>query len=409
MKLRERILRSSVGLATWGELRRRQLESGYRARRERYAEAAERAGLFYSASVTQQAVRDRLARRGYTPLQRDVGDVHTFAFIPRIGWHDALFGDLQRLGPVSEFDYTAIGYRIEDLLAGGEHAAAAQREINRLAVARLEQAHSAKPVDWVFVYASGLEIRAETVRRITEKLGIPVVNMCLDDKQSWTGPPIGGQRRGQVDIASAFDLSWTSARVACEWYLAEGARPVYLPEGFDAARFRPIESDRDIPISFVGGAYGFRPRAIRRIRRARLPVSVFGPGWGTAGVWGEDQVKIFNRSSINLGMGGIGYSEWLTNVKTRDFEIPGTGGGMYLTSYNPDLALHFDVGREIVCYRNPEELVELLRYHLQNEDESREIAERARNRCLREHQWLHRYIEVCRILGITSDTASQRA
>ena len=42
-------------------------------------------------------------------------------------------------------------------------------------------------------------------------------------------------------------------------------------------------------------------------------------------VWGDEQVRVINRSKINLGMGGIGYSERLTNVKTRDFEIPGTG------------------------------------------------------------------------------------
>ena len=40
-------------------------------------------------------------------------------------------------------------------------------------------------------------------------------------------------------------------------------------------------------------------------------------------------VGILNRSTINLGMVGIGYSESLTNLKARDFEIPGTGGGMF--------------------------------------------------------------------------------
>ena len=74
-----------------------------------------------------------------------------------------------------------------------------------------------RAVDWVFVYASGAEISADTVRRITEELGIPIVNMCLDDKQSWTGAWMGDHRAGQIDIAATFDLSWTSARVACEW------------------------------------------------------------------------------------------------------------------------------------------------------------------------------------------------
>jgi spore maturation protein CgeB len=111
-------------------------------------------------------------------------------------------------------------------------------------------------------------------------------------------------------------------------------------------------------------------------------------------------VEIINRSVINLGMGGIGYSERATNVKGRDFEIPGTGGGVYLTSFNPDLAQSFVVGEEIVCYSNREEMLELVRYYLAHPEEARAIAARGRERCLREHRWLHRYLKVLEILEI---------
>jgi spore maturation protein CgeB len=103
-------------------------------------------------------------------------------------------------------------------------------------------------------------------------------------------------------------------------------------------------------------------------------------------------------------MGGIGPVEYLTNVKGRDFEVPCTGRGMYLTSFNPDLALHFDVGREIVCYRSRDEMLELIRYYLGHPDEARQIAEAGRERCLRDHRWLHRYVEVCQVLGVLDDS-----
>jgi spore maturation protein CgeB len=111
-------------------------------------------------------------------------------------------------------------------------------------------------------------------------------------------------------------------------------------------------------------------------------------------------VEIFNRSVINLGMGGIEYSEELTNVKGRDFDIPGTGGGVYLTTFNPDLAQHFVIGEEILCYRNRDEMVELIRYYLDRPDEAAAIAARARARALREHRWLHRYQTMLEILGV---------
>jgi hypothetical protein len=403
--LKARILRAPVLGDVWAAFRRRQLHREYVARREHYANCARERGLVYRESEVRSAVRARLNARGYRTTLRRTGEVHTFAFIPRIGWHPALYTDLEELGPVTEFDYIRLGYRLEEFLRRDRRAAARRREMNSHALRALCEAHRRRPVDWVFVYASGLEITAELIRGIIDELGIPVVNMCLDDKQSWTGPIFDGGHLGQIDIAAAFDLSWTSARVACEWYLVEGARPLYMPEGFDGTLYRPLPLEQDIPVSFIGGAYGFRPPILRSLQRSGVPVQAFGPGWGTRSVWGEEQVRVINRSRINLGMGGIGYSESLTNVKTRDFEIPGVGGGVYLTSFNPDLAQHFVIGEEILCYRNRDEMLELIRYYLARPDEAREIASRGRARCLAEHRWLHRYRRVCEILGILPDPA----
>jgi hypothetical protein len=389
--------------AAWKQYRQAQLHREYFERRERYDRLTGQRGTVYREDDVVAQARSRMALRGYTPGVRKSGDVHTFAFIPRIGWHTALVHDLKELGTVTEFDPGRGGFTWQDLYRQDGAFVERRRAINDLFVRHVLEAHARNGVDWIFVYASGLEIRADTMRAITEQTGVPVVCMCLDDKQSWTGPAIDQQRLGQIDIASTFDLCWTSARIACEWYLAEGAAPVYMPEGFDAQMYRPLPVKQDLPVSFIGGAYGFRPDVVRYLREHLVSIQPFGPDWGTGPVWGEDQVNIINRSVINLGMGGIGYSETLTNVKTRDFEIPGTGGGVYLTSYNADLAQHFVIGKEILCYGSRDEMLELIRYYLRHEDEARLIAVRGRQRCLREHRWLHRYKKLCRLLGIIAD------
>jgi hypothetical protein len=379
------------------------LHQQYEVRRERYARTASQRRITYREADVARLVRARLAARGSAPVPRPLGEIHTFAFIPQIGWHPALLPDLRELGPVTLFDYAQLGFGWEEFYRAKPAGLARRRAMNAMILPALREAHARRPVDWVFVYASGVEISADTIRGITGELGIPVVNMCLDDKQSWTGAWMGDHRAGQIDIAAAFDLSWTSARVACEWYLVEGARPLYMPEGFDDSTFHPVEVPQDIPVSFIGGAYGFRPDVIDFLRRHGIPVCPFGPGWGTRSVWGAEQVEVINRSVINLGMGGIGYSEDLTNVKTRDFEIPGTGGGVYLTSFNADLARHFIADQEIVCYRSRDEMLELIRHYLRHPNEARSIARRARDRCLREHRWLHRYRRVCEILGVLAE------
>ena len=61
------------------------------------------------------------------------------------------------------------------------------------------------------------------------------------------------------------------------------------------------------------------------------------------------------------------------------------------------------MGREIVCYRSRDEMLELIRYYLVHPDEARQIAEAGRERCLREHRWLHRYVKILNILGVLDD------
>ena len=385
----------------WGTARRSTFHSSYRRRRDAYQRMAEETGVIYSQESSTAAVRERLANRGYDPPRRRLGDIHTVAFVPSLGWHEALIPDLRELGPLTRFDYVAdLSVPWTTLARRDRRALEARKTIGERLLARVRGAHRQRHVDWVFVYASGLEIEASTVERIQEEHGIPVVGMCLDDKQSWDLGAFGDTRGGQIDLARPLDLAWTSARVACEWYLVEGGRPLYLPEGFDASTCGPTGEVQDLPVTFVGGAYGSRPALIGAARKAGLPVRAFGAGWENEGVWGADQTRVFSRSVVNLGMGGIGYSDAIMNVKTRDFEIPGTGGGAYLTTYSADLADHFRVGDEILCYHGVDELVEISRRCLRERDWAAGVAARGHQRAMREHRWLHRYQAICSAVGI---------
>jgi hypothetical protein len=300
---------------------------------------------------------------------------------------------------VTHFDYHSLGFHFEELSRPGARAAGRREEMFRFILPALRAAHSRRPVDWIFCYGGGQDVSPHILRAISEELGVPIVNMSLDDKQGWAGQSSSPWRTGAVDITAATDLYMTSARVACEWHMVEGGRPVYLPEGFDATFFAPRMVPHDLPVSFVGVAYGFRRTQVDFLKRHGVDVRTFGSGWASGG-WLEDSVDVFNRSILNLGMGGIEYSEELTNLKGRDFEIPGTGGGAYLTSFNSDLAQHFAVGDEILCYRGRDEMVELIRHYLARPEDARAIGARGRARALSQHRWLHRYETILRILGV---------
>ena len=134
----------------WGAFRSKQLHRNYTHRREYYAELCRDQHIIYDEADVRKKIRGRLRDRGCTPKIQTFGNVHTFAFIPRIGWHAALYEDLYELGPVSEFDYTKHGYSAELFYTFSSAAAQERREMNALALNAIRAAHNKRPIDWIF-------------------------------------------------------------------------------------------------------------------------------------------------------------------------------------------------------------------------------------------------------------------
>jgi spore maturation protein CgeB len=156
-------------------------------------------------------------------------------------------------------------------------------------------------------------------------------------------------------------------------------------------------------VGFVGQAYGFRRTFVDKLRKLGLSVHTAGYGWPAGTVGDDGLVQLFRRSKIVLGMGGIGWSEDLKNTKGRDFDAPAVGTASYLTSYNPELADLFDIGREIVCFSNADECYEIARQLLMDEPMRQAIARAGRKRCLQQHTWIHRFEHVLDVLGILEE------
>jgi spore maturation protein CgeB len=115
-----------------------------------------------------------------------------------------------------------------------------------------------------------------------------------------------------------------------------------------------------------------------------------------------EMIALMRRSKVILGLGGVGWSPDLKNVKGRDFDAPCIGA--YVTSFNPDLADMFRIGEEIACYSTPDEAVEVVRDLLRNDAKRAAMARAGRARCLREHTWRQRYERVLELLGVLSSS-----
>lgn len=100
----------------------------------------------------------------------------------------------------------------------------------------------------------------------------------------------------------------------------------------------------------------------------------------------EDLPDVYLSSAINFNCTS---KQMKGAVNQRIFDVPATGS-FVLTDWREQLEELFVPGKEVICYREPEEIQELVRYYLTHPHERRKIATAARHRVLGEHTWDHR-------------------
>ena len=131
-----------------------------------------------------------------------------------------------------------------------------------------------------------------------------------------------------------------------------------------------------------------RDRGAWRTLCARHPQAVHAP------VTDADYVALFSRSRISLGFLVLGDTHRtgrpLQQVRLREFEGP-MAGAFYVTGWLEELSEHYEVGREIVCYRSHAELADLCRHYLAHPEERERIRRAGHARARRDHTWQRRF------------------
>ena len=112
--------------------------------------------------------------------------------------------------------------------------------------------------------------------------------------------------------------------------------------------------------------------------------------------FGEEAIKIYNASDIVLDI-NYGNENRAFYLTPRVFEIPACGGFL-LTDENPCLSNLYDIGREMICYKDKKELRELIKYYLGHPEERKMIAQKAQQRAYREHTYEKRLRDIFLII-----------
>lgn len=396
MDIKSWLKTNDVLMDLWSRYRAKAFERRVGAERLYYEREARQKGLVYSEEEIPRLLEQRLSQRGLA--RRLQPPLHVFAAIHHSNWEDYnLIPALSKLGTLTRYDWVREGFNhnAPDWLPNQ------RARMNRALLSAVQAAHARQPIDLFFGYVGHWQVSRDTIEAIN-KLGIVTVNFALDDAQAFRGARRNGILPGRAPLASAFDLNWTNTRFYCEAYMVEGGIPLFLPEGANPEVHHPYPVPRDLDVVFVGQRYGPRPGLIRRLRQRGIPIQAHGQGWPSGELTIEQMVRLYSRSRITLGIGGVGHSLNVVCLKGRDFEVP-MSGGLYLTSYNPELELSYDIGNEILCYRDMDDLVEQVRMGLSNPDRLEQIRAAGRARARREHTWQHRVAQLLSVLGLPND------
>lgn len=240
-------------------------------------------------------------------------------------------------------------------------------------------------------------IDGDALSQLRQQFPTLVVNIGLDDRHAFAVRKLG-RLIGTRGLIPHIDLAATASPESVGWYLKEGCPAVFFPEASDPNLFRPQpDVAKCFDVAFVGACYGIRQRIVERLLAAGIRVEARGAGWPAGRIPTNDVPRLFAQARIVLGVATIGHSESLYGLKLRDFDGP-MSGTCYVTHDNPDLARLFDVGEEIAVYRDDDDCVRVVRDLLRDDARREGIAQRGRDRAVREHTWIHRFGDLFQVL-----------
>jgi spore maturation protein CgeB len=245
----------------------------------------------------------------------------------------------------------------------------------------------------------GRLIPKETLKKI-QSMGIPVINISMDDRLPDLWSHRHGVHLGSVGLASGIDMMLTTSPETCSWFGVENCPALFWPLASDPDVYAPVLGEfRDIDVLFIGNKYGIRGQIIRFLERRGLNVDCYGDGWPNGHIDAKKMASLSKRARIILGVGTVGHCADVYTLKLRDFDAL-MAGALYLTHRNPDLCQLFKEGEEIEFYESPAEAYRKICKYIGSADERIRIGQNGQQKAILKHTWDKRLTTTFRQLGL---------
>jgi spore maturation protein CgeB len=244
----------------------------------------------------------------------------------------------------------------------------------------------------------GEAVKPETVEWIREKLEAKTALWYPDDPRFF---------KSLVKYtAPSYDHIFTASEKAISMYKEIGCEKVhFLPFACEPTIHKKLSSSdeknttNNPDVVFVGTYSQRRSRLIKVLEKAKINVEVYGPYWRLFkrssnihdGVYGPEMVKVFNAAKMVLNIHIDSDIPYKVNMRT--FEATGCGSFL-LTDYAYGMEKMFEVEKELAVYAGESNLIELIKYYLDAENERKIIAKRSQEKVYNKHTYEKRIIEL---------------
>ena len=204
----------------------------------------------------------------------------------------------------------------------------------------------------VFIYSSDFIITQETIA-FMKRQNVMVISFCWDDLLYFKGK-VNGQLVGINYLSRFVDLNLTFSPEVIPRYNFYHS-PCFFWEGVPLLGTFPVSLpdhtrlESEFYVLFIGSRYGWRASFLEQLQKKGLQIKCYGKGWEN-GSLDSSQMQIEIRNApLTIGFAGVGYTQSITTIKGRDFEVP-SYGGLYLTQHSRGLEKIYDIGKEVLCY-----------------------------------------------------------
>ncbi len=363
------------------------LKSGLKRLNQYYRSQCDKYEVEYNESNAISQFIDRHKKLSPLFSKKQIGELNIFwvgASKPQD--ESGFLQSLSRFGNVHIYNNNPIEnygpiYASQDI-----HWLAARKLNDEALLKQVSLAHKQNNIDfligqmWAHCYSSDVLMKVRS-------LGIPIINIAMDDRLPIHWSTNKGYRMGSVGLGKGVDIVLTTASETCEWYAFEQMPSIFWPLASDAELFNSnSDEEKNIDILFIGNRYGIRGKIIDYLSKKGLQVTCYGNGWPNGPVNAEENTNFSKKAKIILGVSTVGYSKDVYTLKLRDFDSL-MSGALYITHRNPDLLKIFSEGVHLECYETLDELYKKIIYYLANDERRIKIANQGRDLAIGKHTW----------------------